>query len=195
MSLALRILLSVPVWLVRIILIFLPLAILGFIVIPLAICAGSYRMRLSHYFTREVLQFPWWASLWSNAEDGVDGLRGGDPAQTWWAEKTKGWPTAKRIFIWSALRNPVNNLRYVPLLTPKFRPSRIYSIGLDHEMQDGEGGWYFAWQGIYSCLRYETAHFRFWIGWCFKPEDSKGIEATDTRLPRADFKLQLKRIG
>lgn len=192
MNLALRILFSLPVWLLRIA-IFLPLALLGFIVIPLLVCMGSYRVRTSGS-GRALLQFPWWAFLWSNEEDGIDGLRGGDAAQAWWMNKTGDWPDAKRIFAWSAFRNPVNNLRYVPVLSPKFRPARIYSIGLDHEMQDGEGGWYFVWQGIYSGFRYETKSRRCWIGWKFKPEDATGIDPHDTRLPRCDFALQFKRL-
>jgi hypothetical protein len=186
---------SPVLWLARIA-VFLVFAIPGVLIVAALAWSGVYALRPSRHFAgRSVTQFPWWAWLWSNDEDGVDGLRASAAAQIWWYQKTRDWSQAKRIFVWSALRNPVNHLRYVPVMTPKFHSGRIRFIGLDHEMQDGEGGWFFIWQGLYSAFRYETRHFRFWIGWCFKPQDVRGISPEDTRLPRADFKLQLKRVA
>ncbi len=194
MRLALRILLSILVWFVRIVVFAIP-AVVGFIVIPLLICTGRYRMRPSKHFDRSVLQFPWWAWPLSNQEDGVDGLRGGDPAQAWWAEKTQGWPDAKRIFVWAAIRNPVDNLRFVPLLNPRLVPAKVRFVGMDHEPAKGEGGWYFAYQGIYSCIRFETTTWRLWVGTKIKPTDRFGISDTDPRKIRCDFALQFKRIS
>ena len=196
MSLAWRILLSIPVWLVRLA-ILVVLAVVGLILIPLLICCGLTKSRTSRYFDRTVLQFPGWAWLWSNSEDGVDGLRGGDPAQAWWAERTQGWLDAKRIFVWAALRNPADNLRFVPALNPKLEPARVRFLGMDHEPAKGEGGWYYAWLAgtPYSCIRYETKRFRTWLGWKLKPTDPVGIEPHDTRLIRCDFACQVKRIA
>src|SRR5690606_8010826 len=100
--------------------------------------------------------------LWGNWEDGIDGLRGHTPEdferewreQMQWYLDTKGWSDAKRIIIWSAWRNPVGNLRYVPILNCRIEPSRIRHVGSD----DAEGrGWFFCWQGFYSTLRVNTA--------------------------------------
>lgn len=195
MTLALRVVLSILIWLLyalaRFFLLYLP---------GLALCwwqSKSIETRPSQYFPgRKLPQFKSrWMWLYGNEEDGVDGLRGGDPAQSKWATESAGWSVRKRIWRWSALRNPLNNLRYVPLMTPKFHPDRIHFVGLDHEMQDGEGGWFFIWQGLYSAFRFETKTHRLWIGWCFKPQDTRGIPDNDTRLPRADFKAQLKHIA
>src|SRR5437660_101875 len=55
-----------------------------------------------------------WMRSYANPEDGIDGLRGGDSAQKWWAEATRGLSVRERIFAWSAQRNKANDLRYVP---------------------------------------------------------------------------------
>jgi hypothetical protein len=190
-----RIPLSVLLWLARIA-IFLPLALLGLLPSYVLAHADWCEPRHSAHFNRTVLQWRtiWLFWPWSNSEDGVDGLRGGDPAQQWWADKTRGMSPAKRIWLWAAVRNPVDNLRFVPLLNPRIDPARIRFIGMDHEPAKGEGGWYFAWQGLYSCIRFETKTWRLWVGWKFKPEDRLGLRGDDPRSIRCDFALQLKRI-
>lgn len=198
MILALRILGSVPFWLLRIA-IFLPLAIVG---VPLVYVLSRLHwceQRPSPKFDRTVLQWrtPWLFSLWSNAEDGVDGLRGDDPNQSWWQEKTAAFSPQKRIFIWAAIRNPVDGLRWVRALNPILRPELVRSIGMDHEPAEGEGGWYYAWLAgtPYSCIRYETKHFRFWLGTKVKPEDAKGLQPNDGRALGCDFSMQFKRVA
>jgi hypothetical protein len=52
--------------------------------------------------------WPPWAWIWDNEEDGVFGP--GTPRTRWQA------------FYWSALRNPVNNLRFVPGVSKIGRP-------------------------------------------------------------------------
>lgn len=196
MSLALRIALSAPFWLLRLAVLLL-FAILGLPIIGMlawqAWCWPTYSER----FNRTVLQFPRIAWLWNNQEDGVDGLRGGDPAQDWWAQKTAGWSPIRRIFIWSALRNPVDSLRWVPVLNPRLEPSRVRYVGMDHEPMEGEGGWYFAWLSgtPYTCIRFETKHFRFWLGTKIHPEDRNGLQPGDARAIRCDFACQLKRVA
>lgn len=194
MILALRILLSVPFWLVRLA-VLLIFAILGFPLIAWQL--GNLEMSASKRFPgRMLLQFhAWWMAPWKNDEDGVDGLRGNDPAQQWWADKTAGWSPQRRIFVWSGLRNPVDSLRWVPILNPKLIPRDVRFIGMDHEPAKGEGGWYFAWMGVYSCLRYETKTYRLWIGWKLKPEDRNGLQPGDVRAIRCDFACQLKRVA
>ncbi len=86
------------------------------------------------------MRFPWPFFLWDNLEDGVDGLRGGDPAQHWWWERTRAWSDWRRIVMWSAIRNPVDGLRWVPVLNPRIDPARVRYVGMDHEPAKGEGG-------------------------------------------------------
>jgi len=195
--LALRIVcVSLPTWAIRLA-VFLPLAVIGIPLVYVLAHAGWCEPRLSKRFERTTLQWrtPWLLGLWSNEEDGIDGLRGGDPNQDWWAEKTKNLSPQMRIWKWAALRNPVDNLRFVPILNPRIEPSKVHFVGLDHEPAEGEGGWYFAWQGLYSCIRYETKQFRIWLGWKIKPEDRLGLALDDPRAIRCDFAIQAKRIA
>lgn len=198
MILALRILLSIPLWLLRVALLLI-LAAIGIPIIWLLAQKGMCWPTRSKRFDRVMMQFAPFFWLYCNFEDGVDGLRGGDPAQHWWADKTVTWSPQKRIFIWSALRNPVDSLRWIPILNPKLDPARVRFIGMDHEPQDGESGWYFAWQGIYSCIRWEFEirgrFYRFWLGNKLKPTDRIGISDDDVRRIRCDFACQLKRVA
>lgn len=196
MTLALRILVSIPVWLLRL----AALLVFGVIGIPIiyifarrACCWPAKSRR----FDRIVLHFPSIAALYDNDEDGVDGLRGGDPVQQWWANKTAGWNPQKRIFVWSALRNPVDSLRWVPVLNPKLEPSLVRFVGMNHEPAKGENGWYFAWLAgtPYSCLRIERWGWRFWLGTKLKPDDVNGLQPGDVRAIRCDFAAQLKRVA
>lgn len=182
-------------WIVRLA-IFLPLAIMGIPLVYWQTSRGKHSPRPSKRFSHTLLLWStWFMWPWQNEEDGVDGLRGGDPAQQWWADKTAGWSPQKRIFVWSALRNPVDSLRWVPVLNPQLIPREVHFIGMDHEPEKGEGGWYFAWMGPYSCIRYETKHFRFWFGWKIRPEDRCGLQPGDVRAIRCDFAMQAKRVA
>lgn len=186
--------LSPFLWLVRIA-VFVLFAIPGLGIVAALAWGGVYAVRPSRRFPgRSVTQFPWWVWPYGNDEDGVDGLRGGSPDQKWWADKTASMSQARRIWQWAAVRNPVDNLRWVPLLNPKIDPSRVRFVGMDHEPAKGEGGWYFAWQGFYSCLRWESKTWRLWIGAKLKPTDRLGIDPSDPRAIRCDFALQFKRI-
>lgn len=186
-------LVSLPSWTVMLLVIRLPLYLLGFPLI--AWQSKQVEVRPSRYFpNRRLLQFrARWMWLWGNEEDGVDGLRGGDSAQARWADETEDCSPRGRIFLWSAWRNPVNNIRYVPVLNPHFNSCQIRYIGTDHEPVAGERGWFYIWQGLYSAFRLETGRRRVWVGWKFRPEDVNGVDPMDTRLPRADFALQWKR--
>lgn len=171
-------------------------AVLGVPVIAVLAYGRVYRVRFAPQFGRDLMLFPAPFWPWNNFEDGVDGLRGGDPAQFWWRDKTRTWSDARRVFTWSAFRNPVDSLRWLPLINPKIDPARVRFVGsMDREPQDGESGWYFAWQGLYSCIRVERWGFRFWLGWKFHPDDPKGLAPGDARAIRCDFACQLKRVA
>lgn len=196
MSLCIVLCLSPFLWLARLA-VLLFFAIPGVLVIACLAALRVARVRRSGYFERDVMQFPSLFWLWNNAEDGVDGLRGGDPAQKWWADKTASWSQVRRIFVWSALRNPVDSLRWLPLINPKLDSARVLFIGMDHEPAKDETGWYFAWLAStpYSCVRFERWGFRFWLGWKLKPEDRNGLKPGDVRAIRCDFAAQMKRVA
>lgn len=183
-------------WLARIGILLL-FAIPGVPIVGLLALMKVARTGPSRYFPRDVMRFPSWAWPYQNEEDGVDGLRGGDTAQQWWADRTAGWNPIRRIFVWSAIRNPVDSLRWLPLLNPKLDPARVRFIGMDHEPDNGEAGSYFAWLAgtPYSCIRVERWDWRFWLGWKLHPEDRNGLQPGDARAIRCDFACQLKRVA
>jgi hypothetical protein len=184
---------SLPTWALSIA-IRAPLYIIGFVLIPYQ--AHNVEERDSpQYPGRRVLQFrARWMAPWNNPEDGVDGLRGGDEEQAWWGAQTSGDSEPARIFAWSALRNAINGLRYAPILCPRLTSKGVGYVGTGDEPEDGQSGWAYVWQGLYSGLYIKRPTLWLWIGWKLRPSDANGIPPTDTRLPRADFALQLQRV-
>ncbi len=85
----------------------IPLALLGFVVVPFAIWFGVSRP--SNLTGKLIVTAPNWLALWGNEQDGFD------PE---WAVATiyKGWPTFWRRYSWAAWRNKVRNLSFVPWL-------------------------------------------------------------------------------
>lgn len=61
-----------------------------------------------------VWHWPKWAWLWDNEEDGT--------APFWYLEANPTWSFARAEFMWTALRNPCNNLRYVRGVSKVGRP-------------------------------------------------------------------------
>lgn len=72
--------------------------------------------------------WPKWAWVWSNDEDGV--------WPHWYCIDHPNWSTPRLEFHWTALRNPCNNLRYVPGVSLKGRPLWRKTWGAK------PGGWY-----------------------------------------------------
>ncbi len=106
----LQLLLAVSAWPVLLVL-RLALILLGLVVVPLALPFSSRGVSLSD--GRDINILPQWAWLWSNDYDGTDGDKRG-----WWAENTPfGLPVEHFVsrYTWTALRNPVNNLRFTDL--------------------------------------------------------------------------------
>lgn len=181
------ILVSIPTWLI-VGLIHLLLILIG---LPLI----AWQSRSTTVDERKFFHFrARWMWLYDNREDGIDGSRGGDTAQKWWTDRTAADSLRMRIFKWSALRNPVNNLRYVPVLSPLFRSTQIGYIGTGDEPPDGQSGWAYTWQGFYSGIYIKTTTRWFWLGWKLRPSDRFGISMLDTRLPRCDFAMQFQRV-
>jgi hypothetical protein len=142
---------------------------------------------------------------WGNEEDGVTGppwwrVRMGLPVTVngpWWRE-------ALSAYRWGALRNPSNNLRFVPLINPRIDPERIdwrtdeYDYANDYARPQLVF-WAFTWQGLYAGFRahiyFRGSLYRLWLGWKLKPEDAQGVPPDDMRAPRCGWATQLKRIG
>lgn len=136
------------------------------------------------------------AWLWGNEQDGVTGAN-------WFRMEHRNKSDRWCAFQWSALRNPCNNLRFVPIINPVIDPSRIGSIGNSWDpnlqrKQDREIGrsrslyWCYTWQGIFSGFWLiwnvsRSRHLELRIGWKLIPRDQYGIDNTDYRKPRCPF--------
>lgn len=192
-----RILLSLPLWLAySAIEIVTDLA--GLLIIPVLLARKRFDVRFSDIWPKPVrisdelkgglqCQWPRWAWLWSNEEDGVLG-------PTWYHERHPTWSGNRIAFFWSALRNPSNNMRFIPVINPVIEPKRIafqeWHPALNVDV-------IYTWQGIFSGLWVTfplRGHiFRFWWGWKLHPEDVAGVSDTDMRKPRCGFAMQFKR--
>jgi len=193
-----RILLSLPLWLAYTATA-LVLDVVGLMLIPLMLAGNRFVVRISDIWpipTRvggEVkgglqVQWPRWAWLWSNEEDGVAG-------PTWYAARHPKWSGSKIAFFWSALRNPSNNMRFIPGINPVIVPKKI--AYLEHHTETTSI--VYTWQGIFSGLLItfpiRGRIFRFWWGWKLKPTDVAGVPDTDMRKPRCGFAIQFKRMS
>jgi hypothetical protein len=186
---------------------FIPLALLGVPLLAVLSLFRAWRYRLSQFpqFNETRNQYPlaaWlggrWTWLWGNEEDGVDG-------PDWWRDRMGIVPVVGKLSLrqrlvrswaayrWSAFRNPVNNLRFIPYLNPVIVPTRIR-----HKLW-GSNGAAFTWQGPYAgLLMFPVIRgrvFRFWLGWKLKPADAQGVAPDDMRRVRCGFAIQFKAIG
>lgn len=165
-----RLIYSIPLWILMFV-IKTSLIILGWILVPIAVYRKAYKAELStntYGATRIIKQFTdKWMWLWSNWEDGIcEGFQ--------YKTFDKEW---KQIIWWSCLRNPVNNLRLVPVLSCMIDPSKIKSIGTYDK--DPVPHLYFCWHGMYSCLSWQFIALgklrRLWIGFKLYPTDVQGL--------------------
>lgn len=170
------------------------LEIVGVPLVAYAAWRGRVRMAPS----RDPLvagEIPVWAARWlfpfGNDDDGIDypafvngRPSGSRPGSRWWRLK---W----------YLRNPVENLRYLPILG--FRPdvARIRARGNCNVTPDYDGPltglrWSYVWQGAYAGLWLRMpARWAFRIGWKLIPADVRGISQFDGRAPGMPFAFQI----
>lgn len=196
----LRILFSIVTWLAYEILVSLPLSIVDIPICAWLASGRSYTAATSvHHAGRTI--YTWsakWAWLWSNDEDGVLG----DPRYSKLHERHPRWGS----FIWTAFRNSVNNLRFVPILHPVIDSTQVRWIG-NHtnpsarrpqgELARGTVLWALTWQGLYSgyVIRWQvtdTHFFQFRFGWKLLPKDAEPQTPGDVRYIRCPFGIQLQ---
>ena len=193
-----RLLYSVPLWAVYSA-VALVLWIVGAAIIPVMAWRQWWELRPSFAYADRRPVMCWRSRLvdrvWGNAEDGVTGAQ-------WYRELHADWSESKQALMWSAFRNPTNNMRFIQIVNPRLRASRIrYRGEYDPETaakQTGRVAYSFAWQGIYAGLYVivpiRGRLYRFWWGWKIRPRDTAGIAITDYRYPRCGFATQLKRV-
>lgn len=100
----------------------LPLTVLGFIVVPVAVPFRS--LGLSPIDGRVIERLPAWAWLWSNDQEGC--------LPKWYREYRAKWPEWLARLEWLTWRNSGNNLRFVRWLNPSYTHPVQY-----HEMHAG----------------------------------------------------------
>lgn len=188
-------------WILYGLLIDLPMYLAGHVV-----CRRLARKRAFDVFRstrwpeRRLLQWtPLWAYPWGNEEDGIDGLRGGDPSNYWWAERTQDLTDVERIIAWAANRNAASNMRFILPFGFLIDPKRVDWVGNSADPRS-EGPkhperylWCIARQGIYSGFIFSYRGVRGRIGWAVEPTDSIGISPDDYRSRGCGFKAQLQR--
>jgi hypothetical protein len=183
--------------------IFIPMMLLGWIIIPPAAITEAYLWRdpvVGH--KNKILCWEWdFMWLWGNDEDGI------------WAGEQYLDLRLKflQIIYWSAWRNPVNNLRFCWPLTCMVEPQLVNFIGsfMDSDTKyisadeikrydSPEPQWFFCWQGLYSNFYWQFRIFkklwRFWIGWKIMPAD-KLFGISEYRKKGSGFALQLKAVS
>lgn len=154
----------------------LALILLGLPIVALAI--PFRRLGSSASDGRAIANLPRWAWLWGNDFDGLLGDKRG-----WWADNTP-FGVAVDSFLamwwWAAVRNPVNNLRFVPGVScPIGECSTTYRGNYIVEDKPGLGGFQFviarrrssAWYGLYWVHEWSTTRaFVIRLGYKIKPE-------------------------
>jgi len=164
----------------------IPLWLLGWIATPLAIRYGQWER--SPITGAWIYNAPRWLWLWGNDEDGLD------PA--WYQLANPTWGPFKRMLIWNAWRNSVNNLRCVLWLHPAPVAERIRCICWAGGTDGGwlRGGW-LCWQGVLYCIQLQTRWGEFTCGWRYYPEDAQGVDPSDWRCWGCGFRVSWLRDG
>lgn len=184
--------LSLPIWLAYTLL-SLPFYLLGYPICYLLAKREAWEVTKIYPLT-----FQWkakWAFLWGNANDGVVGPQ-------WWYLEHTDWPAWKRAFMWSAVRNPINNFCLIPWLHPVIDPARVRFVGnsddpsLKSDVNRKPVEWSFTWQGLYAGVVWRkqldaTHHRQIRLGWKLLPKDRFGVPDGDHRKARCSFATQV----
>ena len=152
------------------VMIFLPLYLLGLVVVPCAARWANKTERVSVVNGSLILAYkdPLLDEMWGNHEDGLA-------------------PTGFTIWSWF-IRNPCCNLRFWPLIST--RPSADTRFIGSQEIAPGCR--FVAWAGPYVGCRWEGSKYGVWVGWKINPRDSWQT-ATDYRVHGWGIAVQLLR--
>ena len=135
----------------------LVLQVIGFVLVPVAIWLSIEEV--SFITGRTIRNAPRWLWLWGNDEDGYDPL--------WWIIARKDWKPFRRMWVWAAFRNPVNNLRFIKALHP---PPVVGKIKQE-EWHPSWGTIQLVWQGLFCRLNIYTENWELRMGWKYEVWD------------------------
>jgi len=152
------------------ILVFLPLYLLGLVVVPCAARRALKTERPSRVNDSLVLSYrsPALDALWGNWEDGLA-------------------PAGFTIWSWFQ-RNPCCNLRFCPVIST--RPSAATRFIGSREIAPGCR--FIAWAGPYVGCRWEGRKYGVWLGYKINPRDAWQT-ATDYRVHGLGIAVQILR--
>jgi len=147
-------------WLSLELLVWLPLYLLGIPALWMGQCLSPILLMPSIMPSDPMrLGFTWkWLDWWvGNFEDGL--------LPDWWKDLEGTYMT------WF-LRNPVTNLRFVPIISTKPDADKIRWCGtLDYVPHDDTSrGWFVCWQGPYVGFLYQGSKWGCWFGWKVSPD-------------------------
>ena len=160
-------------WLMMIV-IKIPTALLGFVMIPLL-----YPYRNDHYDT-----LPWWTRPWANPEDWEGYGNGNNSLPNWWVISRGN--TFKNFYRYHAVRNPANGLRSFEILDLDIVPEKVryktdlvlsrYEADIARDLNEKTIG-YFAWQGFRAGFKVvhiwnDERHLNIMFGWRIEPSDA-----------------------
>lgn len=123
----------------------------------------------SPYTGRLIITAPPWLWLFGNDEDGFD--------PSWYEEYRPTWPRWFRMWEWAAVRNSVNNLRFVSWFSPPLDPTMT-------KVATYRNSW-IVWQGWRG--RIITPGYKWTIGFKYEPTDPMGILTRDIRKHGVGF--------
>ena len=167
-------------WLAVELLVFLPLFILGLILMPALLRFApivQVESRVNAGAQIEAFRWVWAQTLFGNWEDGLLPL--------WWSQQggtRYGW----------FVRNPVCNLRFWPIVSTLPSPSVRWVGNVAAVPADGTPGWFLAWQGPYVGFRWQCGTWGVWLGWKVNPADRNGC--TDYRRAGIGTACQVMRF-
>lgn len=143
-----RLIYFIPVW-ILVFLISFPFHLLGLIIIPLACIFKAYKKvddNLEKPADGAIYIFTWWFMWpWNNTHDGI-------ACRNYYESSFERYGYLDMIitvFVWSALRNPINNLE--KLLSPKYDFEKLRCIGsVSFGYKRLIPCWYLIWQGPFG---------------------------------------------
>ena len=155
-----RMILAIPCWIAYQVFIFIPLMLLGWIVVPIATALKAYRIDVkmvgdnkSTGTPKKIFHFTWKAMfIWDNVEDGIYN-------DTYW----KAPNVFLQIVYWSCLRNPVNNLRVAPVLSCKIKADKVRFLGSFTKREDNWNDWDTSWESV--TRKYDTKIPQWFFAW------------------------------
>lgn len=159
MKLYQRFLISIPMWVVFELCTWV-LVFFGLLIVPVAI---MFRQVIpSPIDGRPITTAPDWLWLWGNDEEGYCSQFAKDNGPPAWVAKLITSPSFS-MWWWAAIRNTVDNLRFVRWLCPPPDKNRIQFL---------QGAWWaLTWQGWLHHLTVIKFGYEFTVGWKYYPSD------------------------